>query len=101
MIDRKKMPVYRGVLKYFPNALKYVSTVSLAGNEQHHPDKELHWDREKSNDHLDAATRHLIDHGCNPFDDDSVLHLGKSVWRLLAALEEYLDEYEKRKDKGG
>jgi hypothetical protein len=34
--DRKKMPVYTGVLKYFPNAMKYVSKISQAGNDQHH-----------------------------------------------------------------
>ena len=46
--SRKGMPVYRGVLAYFPDALKEVSKVSLQGNIQHHPDKELHWDKNKS-----------------------------------------------------
>ena len=87
--QRKQMPVYTGVLKYFPNALKYVSKVSLAGNDQHHPDKELHWDKSKSKDHLDALTRHLIDAG--KIDDDGLLHLGKVAWRALAALEDYLE----------
>ena len=58
--ERKSMPVYTGVIKYFPNALKYVSKVSLAGNEQHHPDKPLHWDKSKSTDHLDALMRHTL-----------------------------------------
>ncbi|QDP49286.1 MAG: hypothetical protein Tp156SUR476192_33, partial [Prokaryotic dsDNA virus sp.] len=43
--ERKNTPVYTGVIKYFPNALKYVSKVSLQGNTQHHPDKPLHWDK--------------------------------------------------------
>ena len=90
--DRKKMPVYTGVLKYFPKALKYVSRVSKLGNDQHHPDKPLHWDREKSFDHEDALVRHLIDHSHRPIDDDGMLHLGKVAWRALAALEIYLDE---------
>ena len=38
--ERKSMPVYTGVIKYFPNAIKYISKVSLAGNNQHHPDKD-------------------------------------------------------------
>lgn len=86
---RKQMPVYTGVLKYFPNALKYVSKVSLAGNDQHHPGKELHWDKSKSKDHLDALTRHLID--ADKVDDDGLFHLGKVAWRALAALEDYLE----------
>lgn len=88
--QRKSMPVYSGVLKYFPNALKYVSKVSLAGNNQHHPDKPLHWDKSKSKDHLDAAIRHIIDHSINPYDDDGMLHLAKAAWRILAALQEFL-----------
>lgn len=91
-MDRKKMPVYTGVMKYFPNALKYVSMVSQAGNDQHHPDKPLHWDKDKSSDHEDALVRHLIDHSHHPYDEDQILHLGKVVWRALAALETYLDE---------
>ena len=47
-IDRKKYPVYTGVLKYFPDALMEVSRVSLIGNEQHHAGKPLHWDKTKS-----------------------------------------------------
>lgn len=88
--ERKNMPVYTGVIKYFPNALKYVSKVSLQGNAQHHPDKPLHWDKSKSTDHLDALTRHLID--ADKIDDDGLLHLGKVAWRALAALEDYIEK---------
>lgn len=89
--NRKKMPVFTGVLKYFPNAIKYISKVSQAGNDQHHPNKPLHWDKSKSADHTDALARHLIDHSQNPIDDDGMLHLGKVAWRALAALEMYLE----------
>lgn len=84
------MPVYTGVVKYFPNALKYVSKVSLAGNNQHHPDKPLHWDKNKSTDHLDSLMRHLTE--ADKIDDDGLLHLGKVAWRALAALEDYLEK---------
>ncbi|MGA1702640.1 MAG: dATP/dGTP diphosphohydrolase domain-containing protein [Methylophilaceae bacterium] len=90
-IPRKKMPVYTGVIKYFPNAIKYVSMVSQAGNDQHHADKPLHWDKNKSSDHTDALARHLLDHSYEPMDDDGMLHLGKVAWRALAALEIYLE----------
>lgn len=90
--ERKATPVYSGVLKYFPNAIKYVSKVSKAGNDQHHPDKPLHWDKSKSTDEPDALVRHLIDHSIEPVDEDGMLHLGKVAWRALAMLERYLDD---------
>ena len=88
--ERKATPVFSGVLKYFPNALKEVAKCSQAGNDQHHPDKPLHWDMDKSTDEYDALTRHLIDHTINPIDDDGMLHLTKVAWRALAGLERYL-----------
>jgi len=88
--QRKATPVFSGVLKYFPNAIKEVSKCSQVGNDQHHPDKPLHWDMNKSKDEYDALTRHLIDHTIEPLDDDGVLHLTKVAWRSLAGLERYL-----------
>ena len=90
-MSRKTKPVFSGVLKYFPDAIMEVARCSWAGNQQHHPDKPLHWDREKSNDHLDALARHLIDHSTSPIDEDGVLHLSKVCWRALAALQIYLE----------
>lgn len=87
--ERKKRPVYSGVIKYFPKALMEVSKVSLAGNKQHHPEKPLHWDRNKSTDELDALVRHLIDAG--KVDDDGILHSAKIAWRALANLEKELE----------
>jgi hypothetical protein len=92
--ERKATPVFSGVLKYFPDALKEVAKCSKAGQDQHNPDKPLAWDRSKSGDELDALTRHLIDHGINPVDDDGVLHLAKVAWRSLAALQKHLEGQE-------
>jgi len=89
--SRKSQPVFTGVVKYFPDALKYVSKVSKKGNDQHHSDKPLHWDKSKSTDNEDALARHLIDHSQNPVDEDGLLHLGKVAWRALAALQIYLE----------
>lgn len=79
---------------YFPNAIKYVSEVSLAGNKQHHPDEPLHWDMSKSKDEADALLRHLMDAGPDgtELDDDGILHLGKTAWRSLAYLERVLTD---------
>jgi len=88
---RKDTPIFRGVLCYFPEALKEVARTSLQGNRQHHPDAPLHWDKSKSSDHADALVRHLIDHINNPIDNDGVLHLSKVAWRALALLEQFLE----------
>ena len=89
--ERKQTPVFSGVLKYFPNALKEVAKCSQAGNVQHDNGDKLFWDRSKSGDELDALTRHLIDHSINALDDDGQLHLAKVCWRALAGLEKYLE----------
>jgi hypothetical protein len=87
--NRKNTPVFSGVLKYFPDAIKEISRVSLAGNNQHHPDKPLHWDRDKSADELDALTRHLIDAGT--LDTDGIRHSAKVAWRALANLQKEIE----------
>jgi len=87
--ERKSMPVHSGVLRYFPDAIREVAKTSFAGNEQHHPDKPLHWDRGKSGDELDALTRHLIEAGT--IDSDGIRHSAKVAWRALANLQKELE----------
>ena len=89
--DRKSMPVYSGVITYFPDALKEVAKCSLAGQKQHNQGDKLYWDKNKSFDNEDALVRHLIDHSKNPVDEDGILHLAKVSWRALASLQIYLE----------
>ena len=91
---RKSLPVFSGVAAYFPEALLEVSKCSAAGNEQHHPDKPLHWDKGKSNQHLDSMLRHLLDSSHTDRDTDGQLHLAKVAWRALAALQIKLESLE-------
>jgi len=84
-LKRKKTPLYRGLLKYFPDALSAVANLSHVGNEQHNPGQPLHWDRSKSSDHADCLLRHLIDAGT--IDTDGVCHTTKVAWRALALLQ--------------
>ena len=88
--ERKKIPVYSGFVKYFPNAMKDVAVCSRIANEQHHAGKPLHWDMDKSTDELDAMMRHLIDHISEPIDDDGIRHITKVAWRAMAMLERIL-----------
>jgi hypothetical protein len=87
---RKNFPIYSGVVKYFPKALAYVALVSKVGNDQHNPGKELFWDRTKSQDDLNALTRHLTE--CGKLDDDGLYHDAKVAWRALAHLEKLLEK---------
>ena len=87
---RKQIPIYTGLVKYFPKALADVARVSYIGNQQHHPDKPLHWDRSKSTDELDALTRHLFQAG--ETDTDGMRHSAKVAWRALANLEKELEQ---------
>lgn len=78
--ERKKYPMCSGVLNYFPDALALVARRSWEGNNQHHPDKPLHWDKSKSSDELDALLRHIAEE-----EWDAV------AWRALANLQRMCD----------
>lgn len=75
----------RGLLDYFPDALAEVALVSHTATQQHHPDREMHWDRTKSQDHADCIIRHLTERGTR--DDDGMRHTAKVAWRALAMLQ--------------
>jgi hypothetical protein len=79
--ERKGIPIYSGVVAYFPLALAAVARLSKRGNDQHNPGSPLHWDRSKSGDELDALMRHIIDG-----DWDAV------AWRALAHLQKQEEE---------
>lgn len=82
--ERKSIPVYTGVIKYFPRAIAAVAKVSLEGGIQHGQTAEtLHWDRPKSGDELDAMMRHVIDEDW-----------AQVAWRALANLEKHLEREE-------
>jgi len=74
--ERKMYPAHAVIAGYFPAALAAVAHHSYLGNEKHNPGESLHWARGKSDDHLDAAMRHLI-------EGDLV----GAAWRVLAALQ--------------
>ena len=93
---RKAVPLYSGLLRYFPDALAEVAELSRIGNEQHNPGTPLHWDRTKSTDELDALMRHLLNAGT--YDTDKVAHSTKVAWRALANRQKEI-EAERRADE--
>lgn len=96
-VERKNTPIVSGVLDYFPLALAEVAKCSKAGNDQHNPNKHLHWDKTKSTDHADCMARHLIDR--NAFDTDGIRHSVKLAWRALAYLQIQLEQIEKESNE--
>ena len=87
---RKDMPIYSGVIRYFPDALAEVAKLSKIGNDKHNPGQPLHWSRGKSTDQLDCLVRHLAEAGTT--DTDGLLHDVKIAWRALANLQVTLEK---------
>lgn len=88
--QRKQVPVFSGVLRYFPDAIWAVARCSKIGNDQHNdPSLPMHWDRNKSTDEPDALVRHLMQY--DEMDDDGLLHATKVAWRALALLQKTLE----------
>lgn len=94
---RKSVPIYSGVLRYFPDALAAVAECSWRGNEQHNPGQPLHWDRAKSTDEHDALVRHLMEAGT--VDTDGIRHSAKVAWRALAALQKEIERSRSENDR--
>lgn len=85
---RKAIPLYTFLTQYFPDAIAALVKVSVDGNAQHNPGEPMHWSRGKSADQLDAAMRHLFDHGVGiRFGADGQRTLAQAAWRLLAQLQ--------------
>ena len=85
--ERKQIPIFSGVLNYFPLAVAAVARVSKRGNDKHNPGLSLRWTRGKSMDHTDCIARHLIDvetvNAAGEYEDAMAL-----AWRALAKLQE-------------
>lgn len=107
--ERKRYPLLRGLLRYFPAALAGVSRCSMLGNEKHNPGEELHHARGKSTDHGDCVPRHLVDiqdilavldrGECATADERAeTLHalfveVDQMTWRALAYAQELYEKY--------
>jgi hypothetical protein len=111
--QRKNVPLFDFLVRYFPKALVQVTKVCVAGNVQHNPEHaptDIHWSRNKSTDQLNTAMRHMVDHAMGHIYEDeppevlAAIHqeegtytLAKAAWRVLAALELQVEADEERK----
>ena len=94
---RKAIPLYRGVLRYFPAAMRAAAEVSKVGNDKHNPGEEMHHARGKSMDHADCILRHLVDldedFGCGVgYDEQGMPQVGYIVWRAMALAQEWMEK---------
>lgn len=83
---RKEMPLARGCMDYFPDALLAVAELSFLANEKHNPGEPMHWSKDKSNDHADCCARHLLERGKLIEGEYArpVRHSVAAAWRALA-----------------
>ena len=101
---RKEIPLYEGLLKYFPAALAGVAGHSKRGNDKHNPGEPLHHARGRSTDHADCIMRHLVDladmlasmerKGFNALGRAQVLTEADALcWRALALSQELYEKH--------
>jgi hypothetical protein len=90
---RKGIPLFSGLVCYFPHALAAVAQLSRIGNDQHSPGQPLHWAKDKSPDEPDCILRHLVEYAVDREhrDPDGTLAAVKVAWRALALVERLYD----------
>ena len=94
-LDSGKSPIFRGVVKYFPDAVKAVGLLSEFGANKytwygwHSVDDGI-------NRYSDALLRHLIGEVANPYDDSvggtNFHHAVNVAWNALARLQLILEQ---------
>ena len=92
---RKGIPLWRGLLRYFPAALTGVAKISKHGNDKHNPGEDMNHARGKSMDHEDCILRHLMDLDDNGGrDEDGIPQVDYIAWRALALAQEWHEKHE-------
>ena len=82
---RKRVPIYTGFIKYFPDAIIEVTKQSTRGMLQHSTPT---WNKDISRDELDALMRHMIE------GDWAAV-----AWRAMANLQRECDKENKKENK--
>ena len=116
--QRKMLPIFRLVSRYFPKALREVTRVAVANNARYNPGKapsDINWARGKSTDQMGSLFRHMLEFdvdglifeelppevqaACGP-GFERVYVLAEAAWRALAALELCIEEQEAKVPMG-
>lgn len=85
---RNALPIWDGVVMYFPDVWAEVAKVSVLGNKQHALGERLRFARDVSTDHLNKVFRHCLDHANGQeIDEDGAFHMAKAIWRACAELQ--------------
>src|ERR1044071_8702488 len=85
-----KVPVWQGVLEYFPKALHAVGAISKMGAQKHNEGKmPTKWRQYPVDVYADALARHILEENKGDvYDSESkMLHAGHEAWNALARLE--------------
>lgn len=85
---RKKVPMFSGVMAYFPDAWAALAEHSQKGNDKHNPGEPLHHARGKSMDHTDCIVRHVSNYKGMDGDSEECVAL---LWRAAALCQETLE----------
>jgi hypothetical protein len=108
--QRKGLPIFKLITRYFPKALREVTKVSVANNVRYNPDRDpfdINWNRGKSTDQLGSLFRHIAEREVDAtiyeylkpevaevVGYDRVYVLAEAAWRALAALEVEIEQQE-------
>lgn len=103
--ERKNLPIFTMISKYFPKALREVTRVCVANNVRYNPDRkpaDINWARGKSTDQMGSLFRHMLEYAaadlvfeelppevqaaCGP-GFERVYVMAEAAWRALAELE--------------
>ena len=93
--ERKLIPLWSGLFRYFPKSLVLTAKQSMIGHLQHYDkDEPMHWDRSKSSDDWDALMRHMVNlqEAIETRDIQAIKeHSGALNWRAHAVEEKALE----------
>jgi hypothetical protein len=110
--ERKNLPIFAMIARYFPKALREVTRVCVANNVRYNPDRkpaDINWARGKSKDQLGSLFRHMLEYEVDGlvFEElppevqaacgegfERVYVLAEAAWRALAALELCIEAHE-------
>lgn len=101
--ERKMLPIFSLITRYFPKALREVTRVAVANNVRYNPGRapaDINWARTKSPDQLGSAFRHMLETAVDgtifeelppevqaAIGSERVYVLAEAAWRILAELE--------------